>query len=104
MSDTLDEHLDEELATLDAVSIRELEATAVALERREDHLRSFASVFGEVAAAREGGWDTGKLTRYRLADAVKALDAELAARLGQASSPFWAAVLEARREDLDRLA
>ena len=58
MSSAFDRHIDECFAALDDVSIRQLEATAAALERRKDCLRSFAHVFSLVAGAREGGWDS----------------------------------------------
>jgi hypothetical protein len=42
----------------DEVLSCELEATSDALERRKDTLRRFASIFRQVAHAREGGWGT----------------------------------------------
>jgi hypothetical protein len=60
MSDALDEHLDKAFASLDDISVRELEATAEALERPRDVLGRFSSVFRDVAFAREaagtGAW------------------------------------------------
>jgi hypothetical protein len=43
---------------LDDLTAHELEATAGALERRKDGLRDFASIFRNVADARQGGWDS----------------------------------------------
>jgi hypothetical protein len=53
MSDAVDEHVAKALAALDDVSVRQLHATAEALERRRDRLGAFAGVFRGVAYARE---------------------------------------------------
>ena len=57
MSDAVDEHLDEAFASLDDLTVRELQATADALERRRNGLGKFASIFRHVADAPTGGWD-----------------------------------------------
>jgi hypothetical protein len=92
-----DEHLARALAALAAVGIRELEAAAAALEKREDGLRAFAEVFRQVAEARAGGYKSS-FARWNLLDAIRGMDDELAGRLEGATAPFWAAVLEARAE------
>jgi hypothetical protein len=58
MSDRVGKHLDKAFASLDDVPVRELVATSEALERRKDGLRGFASIFRNVADARQGGWDS----------------------------------------------
>ena len=90
-----DRHLAEALASLEAVSVRELEATAEALERRRDGLRGFAGIFRNVAHARVGGWDTD-LPRFHLGQAVRA-DEEFSEQIEDASAPFWRHVREALR-------
>jgi plasmid stabilization system protein ParE len=65
MSDAVERHLDEAFAFLDDVPVRELEATAEALERRKDCLGDFPGIFSNVADAREGGWGTD-LPRFHL--------------------------------------
>ena len=94
MSDAIDRHLAEALASLEAVPVRELEATAEALERRRDGLRDFAGVFRDVAHAREGGWDTS-LPRFHLGQAVSRADEEFIEQIEDASAPFWRHVREA---------
>ena len=69
MSDPVDEHLDKAFASLDDFTVRELEATSEALERRKDGVRHFASIFRQVAHAREGGWDDS-LPRFHLRECV----------------------------------
>ena len=49
MTDPVDEHLDKAFTSLDDISVRELEATSEALERRKESLRHFASFFRHVA-------------------------------------------------------
>ena len=51
MSELVDEHLDKAFASLDDLPVRELYATAEALERRRDGLRKFSSIFRNVADA-----------------------------------------------------
>ena len=51
MSGPLDEHLDRAIAALDDLTVRELDATSEALERRKDGLGKFASIFRNVADA-----------------------------------------------------
>ena len=98
MSDALDRHLAEALASLEAVSVRELEATVEALERRRDGLRGFAGIFRNVAHAREGGWDTD-LPRFHLGQAIARADEEFIEQIEDASAPFWQHVREALRAD-----
>ena len=52
MSDPIDEHLDEAIASLDELTVRELEATAGALASRRHPLHEFSSIFRNVAGAR----------------------------------------------------
>ena len=94
MSDAVDRHLAEALASLEAVSVRELEATAMALERRRDGLRGFAGIVRDVAHAREGGWDT-KHSRFHLGQLVSGADEEFLGQIEDASAPFWQHVREA---------
>jgi hypothetical protein len=49
MSDVLERHLEEAFTALDAVSVRDLEATAELLECRRDGLGRYASIFPNVA-------------------------------------------------------
>jgi hypothetical protein len=94
VSDALDKHLHEAFASLDDLSVRELEATAEALERRRDGLGKFAGIFRDVAYAREGGWDA-HLARFHLRENVSRADEELAAQIADAPAPFWCHVREA---------
>ena len=94
MSDLVDEHLDRAFASLDEVPVRELVATSEALERRKDGLRNFASIFRQVAQAREGGWGTD-LPRFHLRENISRADEELTARMADAPAPFWRHVREA---------
>ena len=92
MSDAVDEHLDKAFASLDDVPVRELEATADALERRRDG--DFASIFRNVADARQGGWDS-TLPRFHLGQAVSRADEGFVERIAQAEASFWGHVREA---------
>ncbi len=94
MSDAIDRHLAEALASLEAVPVRELEETAEALEHRRDGLRDFAGIFRNVAHAREGGWDT-KLPRFHLGQAVSRDDEEFIEQIEDALARFWQHVREA---------
>jgi hypothetical protein len=55
---TVDEHLDAAFASLDDLTIRQLEATSEAMGSRRHPLFDFSSIFREAAHAREGGWTT----------------------------------------------
>jgi hypothetical protein len=94
MSDTVDEHLDKAFASLDDVPVRELYATAEALERRRDGLGRFSSIFRNVADAREGGWGTD-LPRFHLKENVGGADDRLVERIEHAEAPFWRHVRDA---------
>jgi hypothetical protein len=69
-------------------------ATSEALERRKDGLRCFASIFRQVAHAREGGWSTD-LPRFHLREYVRRADEKLTERIADAKAPFWRHVREA---------
>ena len=86
----------EALASLQAVPVRELDATAEALERRRDGMRGFAGIFRNVAHAREGGWDTN-LPRFHLGQAISRAGEEFIEQIEDASAPFWRHVREALR-------
>jgi hypothetical protein len=94
VSDTVDKHLAKAFAALADVSVRELEATADALERRRDSLRDFASIFRNVADARQGGWSPS-LARFHLGEAVSRGGDELAEQTAGAEAPFWRHVRDA---------
>ena len=96
MSDAVDEHLDKAFASLNELTVRELRATAEALERQRNGLRRFAAVFRGVADARMGGWDTD-LARFHLSENVSRADDALAAQIAEAEAPFWRHVREAVR-------
>jgi hypothetical protein len=89
VSDALDKHLDEAFASLDALSMRELEATAEALGRRRNELGSFSSVFRNVASSREFGSDL-HLARFHLRECVSHDGDELAEQIAGAEAPFGA--------------
>ena len=89
MSDPIDKHLDEAIASLDELTARELEATAEALASRRHPLHEFSSIFRNVAGARGESWDAD-LPRFHLGQAVSRADGEFAARIADASAPFWA--------------
>ena len=96
MSDTVAEHVDRALASLADVPVRELKATAEALERRRDRLGDFAGVFREVAWSRESD-STRRLARFHLRHAVERGGCELSERIGHAEAPFWGHVRDALR-------
>jgi hypothetical protein len=100
MSDALDKHLDEAFASLDDLTMRELEATAEALGRRRngrrDALGRFSSVFSSVASSREFGSDLD-LARFHLRECVSHDGDELAEQIAGAEAPFWGHVREALR-------
>jgi hypothetical protein len=92
-----DKHLDEAFASLDDVPVRELMATSEALERGKDGLRDFASIFRQVAHAREGGWSTD-LPRFHLRESVSRADDELASKIADARTPFgWPCAIHQRQ-------
>jgi hypothetical protein len=91
----LEELLDAALAALDEVSVRELEATGEVLCRRRDGMRVFGQVFVDRADEREGGFGQ---SRYHLAGAVADIDVRTAARIENATAPFWAHVRDALAE------
>jgi hypothetical protein len=95
VNDVVEEHLDRAFAALAQVGIRELEATAAALAKRDDGLARFGGVFSGVAFARERGKEW-RGARYTLERAIRHLDDGLAERLEGATAPFWAHVLAAR--------
>jgi hypothetical protein len=94
VSAPVDEHLDKALASLDDLTVRELEATAEALASRRHPLHEFSSIFRNVAGDRQGGWDTS-LPRFHLGQAVSRADEELATHIADAPAPFWRHVREA---------
>ena len=96
MIDAIDRHLAEALASLQAVPVRELKATAEAFERRRDGVRGFAGIFRDVAHAREGGWDTN-LPRFHLGQAISRADEEFIEQIEDALAPFWRHVRGALR-------
>ena len=96
MSD-LDKHLDKAFASLDDLTVRELEATAEALASRRHPLHEFSSIFRNVAGAREGGWDSS-LARFHLGENVERAHEELVTRIENATAPFWAHVRDALAE------
>jgi hypothetical protein len=101
MSDAVDKHIANAFASLEDVTVRELEATAEALERRRDRLGDFSSVFRNVAGAREGGWSTS-IPRYHVREAVDRADENFLAQIAGANAPFWAhfrAAVEAHQEE-----
>lgn len=53
-SDPVDKHLAKAFASLDDLSVRELEATADEIAGRRHPLHDFSSIFRNVANAREG--------------------------------------------------
>ena len=91
---TVDEHLDAAFASLDDLTVRELEATAEAIGSRRHPLHEFASIFRGVAHAREGGW-SAEIPRFHLRENVSRADDELAAQIADAPAPFWRHVREA---------
>jgi len=96
MSD-VDKHLDKAFASLDDVPVRELVATSEALERRKDSLRDFASIFRNVADARQGGWDSS-LPRFHLGQAVSCADKGFVEQISEAEAPFRRHVRDALAE------
>ena len=97
MSDAVDKHLDKAFASLDGLTVRELEATAEALSARRHPLHEFSSIFRRVADAREGSWDSS-LPRFHLRENINRADEELAERIAEAEAPFWAHVRDALAE------
>ena len=72
-------------------------ATSDALERRKDGLRDFASIFRNVAQAREGGW-SADIPRFHLRENVSRADEQLSAQIADAPAPFWGHVRDALAE------
>ena len=97
MNDLVDEHLDKAFASLDDLPVRELYATAEALERRRDGLRKFSSIFRNVADARGESWGTD-IPRFHLREYVSRADEELAAQIAEARAPFSGHVRDALAE------
>jgi len=91
---TVDEHLDEAIASLDDFTVRELEATAEAIGSRRHPLYEFASIFRGVAQARGGGW-SADIPRFHLRENVHRADDKLAAQIAEAPAPFWRHVRDA---------
>jgi hypothetical protein len=96
MSDPVDKHLDNALASLDDVPVCELHATSDAIGPRSP-LRDFAGVLREVAYSRQDG-SAPKLADFHLRQAVERGGDELAERIAGAEAPFWAHVREALAE------
>jgi hypothetical protein len=59
-------------------------------------VRNFASIFRDVAHAREGGW-SADLPRFHLRENVFRADDELAAQIADAPAPFWGHVRVPKR-------
>jgi hypothetical protein len=66
-------------------------------QRRRDGLRKYASIFRQVAHAREGGWSTD-LPRFHLRENVSRADEEFIAQIADAPAAFWAHVRDALAE------
>jgi uncharacterized protein (DUF2342 family) len=96
VSDAVDEHVAQALASLADVSARQLHATAEALERRRSGLRDFASMFRDVAHSREFG-SAPKLADFHLRQSVEYGGDELAEQIAGAEAPFWRHVRDALR-------
>jgi DNA topoisomerase IB len=96
MRDPVDKHLDKAFASLDDVPARELHATSDAIGRRSP-LRDIASVFRDVAYAREND-STARLADFHLRQAVERGGDELGERIAGAEAPFWRHVREALTE------
>jgi hypothetical protein len=94
VSDPADEHLDAAIASMDDLTVRELQATAELLERRRDGLRNFASIFRGVAHARGESWGTD-VPRFHLGQAVSRADEGFVEQISEAEAPFWAHVRDA---------
>jgi hypothetical protein len=88
---TVDEHLDAAFASLDDLTVRELEATAEAIGSRRHPLHVFASIFRGVAHAREGGW-SAEIPRFHLRENVS--------RAPTTSSPLKSRMPRRRSGDL----
>jgi hypothetical protein len=99
----LERHLDDAFAALNAVSVRELEATAELLERRRDGLGKYASIFREVAWARQTGTEAN-LARFQLRQNVTSPREDVSGQIAAATAPFWAHVREALRARQELLA
>jgi hypothetical protein len=99
MSDVLERHLDDAFAALNAVSVRELEATAELLERRRDGLGKYASIFRNVAWARQNGSDL-QLARFHLRQNVTSPRDDVSLQIADATAPFWQHVRSALEEGL----
>ena len=93
----VDKHLDKAFASLDDLSVRELEATAEAIGSKRHPLHEFASIFRGVAQAREGGWSTD-IPRFHLRENVSRADDDFVERIAEAQAPFWRHVRDALAE------
>jgi hypothetical protein len=99
MSDAVDEHLDKAFASLDDLSMRELEATVEAIGSRRHPLHEFAggSIFRGVASARERRLGVEPCP-FHLGHAVSWADEDFVKRIAEAQAPFWQHVRDALAE------
>jgi hypothetical protein len=93
---TVDEHLDAAFASLDDLTVRELEATAEAIGSRRHPLFGFSSIFRDVASAREGGWSTD-IPRFTFGRTSPVPTSSSPAG-SPMPAPFWVHVREALAE------
>ena len=93
----VDEHLDKAFASLDDLPVRELHGDGRGARAPANALRDFASIFRNVADAREGGWGTD-IPRFHLGEAVSRADEEFVEQIANAPAPFWAHVRDALAE------
>jgi hypothetical protein len=87
-------HLDGAFASLDDLTMRELAATAEALERRRDALGNFSSVFRNVAYSREDDSDL-HLARFLFARPSSTAAMSLPNRSPAPRRLFWGHVRDA---------
>ena len=88
--------MEKALATLEDVSMRELEVTAEKLTRRRDGFREFGFVFSDAAGEHQG--QSWKSSRQHLETAIARADDPLLERIKNADAPFWCHVRDALAE------
>jgi len=83
------------LASLNDMSVRQLEVAGERLMERRDTLHQFGQVFLDAANERDGGFGQ---SRYHLENAIDAADDRLLEQIEHAEAPFWAHVRHALAE------
>jgi hypothetical protein len=93
----VDKHLDKAFASLDDLTVRELEATAEAIGSSDTRCTSSPASSGALLRPVRGA-GARTFPRFHLRDNVSRADEELARRIADARAPFWRHVRDALAE------